>query len=432
MAERITSRKFLGYIILFAFIHYCIIPMIFAPPPPAKRQKIEEPQQQNENTVEGDYPDSFQFPYSKYLELVVKILESHPVFQEKLKGLSETEIKEGKIADHMDDLPQDVFDKLTEAKVEEIERIRADLEKQIEKDGDARNVVMPEHLDVSELKKFGKEDLRKLIKKTVADMEKIDEERKKEFKEYEMKKKAEEDHKLAQMTPEERNKAAKEIEEAKKHHNEHEELKHPGGREQLEEVWEERDHMDKNSFDPKTFFALHDLNSDGFLNEEEIEALFQFELEKVYNESDPADDPREKIEEMNRMREHVVAQMDKNGDRLISLDEFLHDTQVQAPEGQKDEGWKDLGDQKIYTDEELARFEKEYAQKQAGWGDHAYDQVVPEVHSPQADPQYGQLPPQQVPVHPPGQNQQQFNQEAQNIPPQHQQPSQKIDPVYGI
>jgi len=27
---------------------------------------------------------------------------------------------------------------------------------------------------------------------------------------------------------------------------------------------------------------------------------------------------------MNRMREHVVAQMDKNGDRLISLDEFLH------------------------------------------------------------------------------------------------------------
>lgn len=78
-------------------------------------------------------------------------------------------------------------------------------------------------------------------------MEKIDEERKKEFKEYEMKKKAEEDHKLAQMTPEERNKAAKEIEETKKHHNEHEELKHPGGREQLEEVWEERDHV-KNFF----------------------------------------------------------------------------------------------------------------------------------------------------------------------------------------
>lgn len=392
-----------------------------------KDKKTENGHQnvENENKVDAEPAERFQFPYSKYLELVVKILEEHPSFHEKLKGMSEAEIKEGKIADHMDDLPQDVFDKLTALKVEEIERVRADIEKQIEKDGDARNVVMPEHLDVNELKKFGKEDLRKLIKKTVADMEKLDEERKKEFKEYEMKKKAEEDHKLAQMSPEERNKAVKEIEETKKHHNEHEELKHPGGREQLEEVWEERDNMDKNSFDPKTFFALHDLNSDGYLNEEEIEALFQLELEKVYNDTDPADDPKEKIEEMYRMREHVVAQMDKNGDRLISLDEFLHDTQVQAPEGQKDEGWKDLGDQKVYTEEELARFEKEYAQKQ-GWGDHAYDQVVPEVHSPQNDQQYGQLPPQ-VPVHPPAQ---QFNQEAQNVAAQQHPP--KIDPVYGI
>ena len=30
-----------------------------------------------------------------------------------------------------------------------------------------------------------------------------------------------------------------------------------------------------------------------------------------------------RIEEMYRMREHVVKQMDKNEDRLISLDEFL-------------------------------------------------------------------------------------------------------------
>lgn len=53
--------------------------------------------------------------------------------------------------------------------------------------------------------------------------------------------------------------------------------------------------MDKGTFDPKTFFSLHDLNSDGYLNEEEIEALFQLELEKVYNDTDPADDPKEKF-----------------------------------------------------------------------------------------------------------------------------------------
>lgn len=52
--------------------------------------------------------------------------------------------------------------------------------------------------------------------------------------------------------------------------------------------------MDKDSFDPRTFFALHDLNGDGYWNADELEALFQKELEKVYNETDPDDDPRER------------------------------------------------------------------------------------------------------------------------------------------
>lgn len=65
------------------------------------------------------------------------------------------------------------------------------------------------------------------------------------------------------------------------------------------------------------------MNGDGYWNDDELEALFQIELEKVYNETDPDDDPKERVEEMYRMREHVVKQMDKNEDRLISLDEFL-------------------------------------------------------------------------------------------------------------
>lgn len=129
--------------------------------------------------------------------------------------------------------------------------------------------------------------------------------------------------------------------------------------------------MEKDNFDPRTFFALHDLNGDGFWNDNEIEALFQIEIDKLYNNSNPDDDPRERIEEMYRMREHVIGQMDKNKDRLISLDEFLQDNEAQAP-NKRDEGWKDLADQQIYTDEELKRFEAEYA-KQQGWGDHAYD-----------------------------------------------------------
>lgn len=69
----------------------------------------------------------------------------------------------------------------------------------------------------------------------------IDEERRKQFKEYELQKKAEEDHRLAQMSEEERKRATKEEEEAKKRHAEHDIVNHPGGREQLEKVWEERD-----------------------------------------------------------------------------------------------------------------------------------------------------------------------------------------------
>ena len=30
-----------------------------------------------------------------------------------------------------------------------------------------------------------------------------------------------------------------------------------------------------------------------------------------------------RIEEMNRMREHVVKEIDTNGDRMISLEEFI-------------------------------------------------------------------------------------------------------------
>ncbi len=32
---------------------------------------------------------------------------------------------------------------------------------------------------------------------------------------------------------------------------------HPGSKQQLEEVWEEQDHMNKNDFNPKTFFVMH-------------------------------------------------------------------------------------------------------------------------------------------------------------------------------
>ena len=45
----------------------------------------------------------------------------------------------------------------------------------------------------------------------------------------------------------------KEVEETRKH----EKLNHPGSKQQMEEVWEEEDGLEKDQFDPRTFFHLH-------------------------------------------------------------------------------------------------------------------------------------------------------------------------------
>lgn len=72
---------------------------------------------------------------------------------------------------------------------------------------------------------------------------------------------------------------------------------------------------------------------------------------------------------------------------------FYHDNiliLVQDPEAQMDEnkdpGWEDLGQQKIYTDEELRQFEEKYAKVQ-GWGEHAYDGAQTLAPHPSTPPQ---------------------------------------------
>lgn len=46
----------------------------------------------------------------------------------------------------------------------------------------------------------------------------------------------------------------------------------------------------------------------------------------------------ERYEEMNRMREHVMKEVDKDEDRLISLEEFLESTK--QADFKRDEGWE--------------------------------------------------------------------------------------------
>merc|ERR1719309_164555 len=164
------------------------------------------------------------------------------------------------------------------------------------------------------------------------------------------------------MNEEDRKKEQQRLDQMEKKHEDHEKIHHPGSKDQLEEVWEEADGLDKDDFDPKTFFNLHDTNMDGFLDELEVEALFERELGKVYNEGNPEDDMVEKEEERNRMREHVFNEVDKDKDFLISMDEFIQGTQGEKYE--KDEGWNTLDGEEQFTEEELKAYERELQEQE--------------------------------------------------------------------
>merc|ERR1712020_429769 len=105
--------------------------------------------------------------------------------------------------------------------------------------------------------------------------------------------------------------------------------------------------------------GMHDLNGDNHWDENEVRILFKKELEKVYDPNAPEDDMREREEEMERMREHVFKESDKDKDRMISYDEFLAETQ--RDEFNKDEGWDTLDedDQDEFTEEEFHQFEQQ-------------------------------------------------------------------------
>lgn len=65
--------------------------------------------------------------------------------------------------------------------------------------------------------------------------------------------------------------------------------------------------------------------------------LLSLKLDQVYDPNNPEDDMEERYEEMSRMREHVMKELDKDGDKLVSMDEFMQYTK--SDEFNKDEGW---------------------------------------------------------------------------------------------
>jgi len=344
------KHNFCGFILLL--LVNCIVG------PPVDKNPPAESGKPGTNETQADW--NLGLEYNKYLQEVVQVLESDPDFRKKLENAKVDEIRDGTIAKELEFVNHNVRTKLDEIKRQELERLRHLAMKQYELNNgiDKKHMKIPQHLEIKH-PSFEVQDLHKLIKQTTDDLEEADKSRREDFKKYEMEKKFEKDLQLKSINDtQERKVVQEEMEKLTAKHKQHDKLKHPMSKDQLEEVWEDQDHMQPQDWDPKTFFAMHDLDGNGQWDENEVRILFKKELDKAYDPNAPEDDQREREEEMERMREHVFKESDKNKDRMISYEEFL--TETKKDEFEKDSGWDTLDeDEDLYTDEEFQQFEHE-------------------------------------------------------------------------
>lgn len=335
-------------------------------------QETQHPKEdaQEENADTGLY-------YDRYLREVIEVLETDPHFREKLQTANTEDIKSGRLSKELDLVGHHVRTRLDELKRQEVSRLRMLLKAKMDSTNTqslqmdhAALLKQFEHLDPHNQNTFEAKDLELLIATATKDLENYDAERHEEFKRYEMLKEHERREYLKGLDQEKREKEERRMEELKEKHRQHPKVNAPGSVAQLREVWEETDGLDPQEFNPKTFFKLHDTNGDGLLDEQELEALFTKELEKVYDPKNEEDDMMEMEEERLRMKEHVMKNVDINHDRVVSLEEFLKSTEKKEFNNPKE--WETLDNTKpVYTEEELLRFEAELRDKEVELGRRA-------------------------------------------------------------
>ncbi|KAJ0002247.1 hypothetical protein NQD34_002043 [Periophthalmus magnuspinnatus] len=338
------------------------------------KTKVKEPEQVETPPASVDTG----LHYDRYLREVIDFLEKDQHFREKLHNTDMEDIKQGKLAKELDFVSHNVRTKLDELKRQEVNRLRTLIKAKQDIEGgndiavDHQALLKQfEHLNHMNPHTFEVEDLDRLIKSATKDLENYDKERHEEFKKYEMMKEHERREHLKTLNEEDRKKEEEHYEEMKKKHADHPKVNHPGSQNQLKEVWEEADGLDPDDFDPKTFFNIHDTNGDSFFDEQELEALFTKELEKIYDPANEEDDMVEMEEERLRMREHVMNEVDTDKDRLVSLDEFLVATKKK--EFLEPDSWETLEQNQAYTDEEMREFEEHLAQQEKDLNQKADD-----------------------------------------------------------
>uniref|UniRef100_A0A5G3HHG9 Nucleobindin-1 n=1 Tax=Xenopus tropicalis TaxID=8364 RepID=A0A5G3HHG9_XENTR len=352
-------------LLLFSFLGLGLAVPIERPTPKKEAEPPPPPEQ----------PDTGLY-YDRYLREVIDVLETDGHFREKLQAANADDIKSGKLSKELDFVSHHVRTKLDELKRQEVSRLRmlikAKMDATMEENVQIDHMSLLkqfEHLDPQNQHTFEARDLELLIQAATKDLENYDAARHEEFKRYEMMKEHERREYLKSLDEEKRKMEEAHFEEMKKKHKEHPKVNVPGSIDQLKEVWEETDGLDPNEFNPKTFFKLHDTNGDGVLDEQELEALFTKELEKVYDPKNEEDDMVEMEEERLRMREHVMKNVDANHDRLVTLDEFLKSTE--RKEFNEADGWETVDETQVYTEEELRKFEQELSAQETALNQRA-------------------------------------------------------------
>ncbi|XP_063145472.1 nucleobindin-2 [Candoia aspera] len=341
-----------------------VVIILEAVPIDVDKTKVQE--EEKGDSAKVDNSDTGLY-YDAYLRQVIDVLETDKHFREKLQTADIEEIKSGKFSKELDLVSHHVRTKLDELKRQEVGRLRMLIKAKIDAYQDTgidHQALLKqfEHLNHQNPHTFEVKDLDMLIKAATNDLENYDKARHEEFKKYEMMKEHERREYLKTLDEEKRHQEEAKYEEMKKKHSNHPKVNHPGSKDQLKEVWEESDGLDPNDFDPKTFFKLHDVNADGFLDEQELEALFTKELEKVYDPKNEEDDMVEMEEERLRMREHVMNEVDINKDRLVTLEEFVRATEKR--EFLEPESWETLDQQQMFSEDDLKEFESHISQQE--------------------------------------------------------------------
>ncbi|XP_078043705.1 nucleobindin 1 isoform X4 [Augochlora pura] len=386
--------------------------------PPVNQKKDEKHDIENEIEDPDELADFME--YRRYLMEVVLVLESDPEFRAKVKEASQDDIRTGKIADQLQFVDHNIRTRLDEIKRKELERLRhlAIKENEIRNGLDIDHLKVADHIDHTNTRTFEINDLKKLMAKTSKDLAESDKQRREEFKKHEMEVRYNEQQKLEHMNEAERKKYEDELKALQDQHKKHEPVHHPGSKQQLEEVWEKQDHMEPEDFNPKTFFYMHDIDGNGVWDQDEVKALFLKELDKLYVQGTSQEELFKRVEEMERMREHVFNEVDINKDALINYEEFLE--QTKNPEFQKDEGWQGLDEGQIFTQEEFEEFERKRKEHEI---QKMIAQGIPPPHQGNIPAQDKPFPPQYA--HPPVPHQdfqhpQQFQQQNPSFYPQQQ------------